>query len=248
MPHAVRRLLRRSLAKDVRHRLQHIGDARLELEEIASDANEPSAAVRRPRRTVPVILAGAALLATITGIDFLARRTVADRAHRNRLFAARLVLKIEGETAQNLRLQLDRFFTPFALSPDGTRLVIRASGNGRSQLFLRELSGFETRPIPGTEHATTPFFSPDGNWIGFWRAEDRILRKVSLAGGSPIEIAQTDVPIVALWTSNDEIVIEGGDRNGKLWSIPASGGTPEAIAIRDRSRGRVDFTASATTG
>ena len=153
--------------------------------------------------------------------------------------AARLVLKIEGETAQNLRLPLHRFFTPFALSPDGTRLVIRASGNGRSQLFLRELSGFETRPIPGTEHATTPFFSPDGNWIGFWRAEDRILRKVSLAGGSPIEIAQTDVPIVALWTSNDEIVIESGDRNGELWSIPASGGTPEAIAIRDRSAGEL---------
>ena len=149
------------------------------------------------------------------------------------------MLKIEGETAENLRLQMDRFFTPFALSPDGMRLVFRANGNGRSQLFVRELSGFETRPIPGTEQATTPFFSPDGHWIGFWRAEDRILRKVSLAGGSPVEIAQTDVPIVALWTSNDEIVIESGDQNGELWSIPAGGGTPQAIAVRDRSAGEL---------
>ena len=237
VPHTVRRLLRRSLAKDVRQRLQHIGDARLELEEIASDAIEPSAAVRRPRRTMPVLLGGAALLATVTGLAFWLVGQW-PTAHTE-IAAARLMLKIEGDTAENLRLPVDRFFTPFALSPDGTRLVIRAFGNGRSQLFLRELSGFETRPIPGTEHATTPFFSPDGNWIGFWRAEDRILRKVSLAGGSPIEIAQTDVPIVALWTSNDEIVIEGGDRNGELWSIPASGGTPEAIAIRDRSAGEL---------
>ena len=152
---------------------------------------------------------------------------------------ARLSLKIEGETASNLRLSVNRFFTPFALSPDGTRLVFHARGNGRSQLYLRELSGFETRPIPGTEGATTPFFSPDGQWIGFWRAEDRILRKVSLSGGSPIEIAPTESPIVALWTSNDEIVIEGVAQNGELWSIPASGGTPKAIAVRDRSDGEL---------
>src|SRR5262245_6503187 len=53
VPHAVRRLLRRSLAKDVRQRLQHIGDARLDLQEIGSDANEPAAAARQPRRAVP---------------------------------------------------------------------------------------------------------------------------------------------------------------------------------------------------
>jgi Tol biopolymer transport system component/DNA-binding winged helix-turn-helix (wHTH) protein len=233
VPGAVRTLLRRSLAKDVRQRLQHIGDARLELEEIGRDLNEPPPAARQPRRAVLILLGGAALMAIATG---LAAWLEGQRPTAHTESAVpHLVLKIEGETADNLRLQVDRFFTPFAVSPDGTRLVFRARGNGRSQLFLRELSGFGTRPIPGTEMATTPFFSPDGQWIGFWRAEDRILRKVSVAGGSPIAIAQTDVPTVALWTSNDEIVIDSGDRVGELWSIPASGGTPTAIAVRDRT-------------
>ena len=87
------------------------------------------------------------------------------------------------------------------------------------------------------EAAQSLFFSPDGRWIGFWRAEDRILRKVSLAGGSPIEIAPTDVPHDAVWTANDEIVIQNGDPDGALWSIPASGGPARAIAVRDRSDG-----------
>ena len=68
VPHAARRLLRRAFAKDVRQRLQHIGDARLELEEIGSDTNEPSAVARRPRRWVPVLLGAAALIAIATGL------------------------------------------------------------------------------------------------------------------------------------------------------------------------------------
>ena len=62
------RLLRRTLAKDVRQRLQHIGDARLELEEIGNDTNEPSAAGRRRSRAVPVLLGAAALIAIAAGL------------------------------------------------------------------------------------------------------------------------------------------------------------------------------------
>jgi DNA-binding winged helix-turn-helix (wHTH) protein/Tol biopolymer transport system component len=204
------------------------------------ESAEPSVGRRRRlawMTAATLLLGAAAVLAIATGLpSWLGGHW--PTAQRESA-VVRLSMKIEGDTAENLRLPVNRFFTPFAVSPDGTRLVFRARGNGRAQLFLRELTGFETRPIPGTEMATTPFFSPDGHWIGFWRAEDRILRKVSLAGGSPIEIAQTDVLKVALWTSNDEIVIESGDSHRELWSIPTSGGTATAIPVRDRADGEV---------
>jgi eukaryotic-like serine/threonine-protein kinase len=250
-PASIRTLLERCLRKDPRRRLHDIADALIELEDgttplasrLAPDrATDPSTRGRQPlawTTSAALLLGAAAVLAIATGFaSWLAGHW--PTAHREST-VARLSLKIEGDTAENLRLPVDRFFTPFALSPDGRRLVFRAIGNGRSQLFLRELSGFETRPIPDTDHATTPFFSSDGRWVGFWRAEDRILRKVSLAGGSPIAIAQTDVPMVALWTPNDEIVIQTDDDDGDLWSIPAGGGTPKAIAVRDRSAGELIF-------
>jgi eukaryotic-like serine/threonine-protein kinase len=150
---------------------------------------------------------------------------------------ARLTLKLEGETSSDLSLVVNGFFIPFALSPDGERLVFRARGAKGSQLWLREFSGFETKALPGTALATTPFFSPDGQWVGFWRAEDRILRKTSIAGGAPIELGATDAPQNALWGLSDEIVFETGYPEGELWSIPADGGKAQPIPIRDRSKG-----------
>src|SRR3984957_6169877 len=54
-----------------------------------------------------------------------------------------------------------------ALSPDGLDLAYVARQGGAQQLFLRSLDGFEAKPIPGTEDAVNPFFSPDGQWLGF---------------------------------------------------------------------------------
>ena len=234
VPTGVRRLLRRCLAKDVRSRLQHIGDARLELDEVPINANEPLSSRRRSFRDLTV-LSGTVLIAIGAGLGlWLASRPSAVITSDA---VARLTVKLDEGTAGNLMTPLGTFYTPFVVSPDGQRLVFRGRGGGSFRLFVRELSAFEPKPIPGTEGATTPFFSPDGRWVGFWRAEDRILRKVSLAGGSPIEIASTDVPHIALWGAGDEILIETTYPNGRLWSVSANGGTPKEIAVKDRSEG-----------
>jgi eukaryotic-like serine/threonine-protein kinase len=234
VPRGATRLLRRCLAKDVRRRLQHIGDARLDLEETEAETGQRAARDRPTFRAFPALVIAAVLIAT-AGVAFWLgagrATTMGERA------VTRLTLKLDDKTNGDLTLPLAGWDRPFAISPDGQRIVLRARGGGRSQLFLRELSGFETRPLPGTEAARTPFFSPDGQWIGFWRAEDRILRKVSVAGGSPIELAATDVPPAAVWGTDDEILIQADYPRGELWSIPAGGGQPTPIVVADRSNG-----------
>ena len=65
-----------------------------------------------------------------------------------------------------------------AISPDGRTLVYAAD-----QLYRREMAQLGVQPIPGTESAFTPFFSPDGQWVGF--SQPGSLRRMSLAGGHP---------------------------------------------------------------
>ncbi len=235
VPLIARRLLRRCLAKDMRHRLQHIGDARLELGETGTDTIEPSARARWSLRAVPALLAAAVLITVgvVLASWFGGRRAtaVADPP------VARLELKLADATTGNLQLLVQAGFSPIALSPDGRRVVFRTHGPAGSRLYVRELSGFVIRPLPATETATTPFFSPDGQWIAFWQAEHRILRKVSIGGGSPIPIGPTDGPQVAVWGANDEIVFDTEFPKAELWSIPASGGAAKPIAVRDRSDG-----------
>ena len=180
VPDGVRRLLRRCLAKDVGKRLQHIGDARLELEETDDDRAERPAHSRWPRYAIWVTCA-AVLIAVAAGLtSWLGRRRT---IVVNNDAVVRLTLNLRGDMASDPGLVVGSFFTPFALSPDGGRVVFRTRSVQSSELILRELSGFDVRALPGTKTATTPFFSPDGRWVGFWRAEDRHLRKVSIDGG-----------------------------------------------------------------
>ena len=95
---------------------------------------------------------------------------------------ARSVLTLPPDERLNARAS-----PVIALSPDGTHLVYSSSGSGSRQLYLRALGSLESKPIPGTEGASSPFFSPDGQWLGFFA--DRKLKKVSIDGGVRTERA-----------------------------------------------------------
>src|SRR5882762_7526849 len=71
-----------------------------------------------------------------------------------------------------------------AISPDGSRLAY--FGGPRSQLLIRARNQLHAIAVPGTEGATSPFFSPDGGQVGFLR--DFIVQIASLEGGPPITV------------------------------------------------------------
>src|SRR6476620_11105389 len=82
-----------------------------------------------------------------------------------------------------------------ALSPDGQVLAWSAC-DAACRLYVRALDQLDPRAIPGTEDASAPFFSPDGRWIGFFAAGK--LRRVAVAGGMPVVIAEASQPFGAV--------------------------------------------------
>ncbi|MFQ5793351.1 MAG: TolB family protein [Acidobacteriota bacterium] len=114
-----------------------------------------------------------------------------------------------------------------------------AEGGGRTQLYLRALDEFQARPIPGTEDASAPFFSPDGQWVGFY-ANGR-LQKVSVTGGGTLTLCDTPVaPYGASWGSDDAIIFDlGGLMSSRLMRVSAAGGTPEALTGPDTEESAV---------
>ncbi|HSB52939.1 MAG TPA: protein kinase, partial [Gemmatimonadales bacterium] len=99
---------------------------------------------------------------------------------------------------------------PFDLSADGSEIVYSAASEGKSQLYLRPIGSFQGTPIPGTEGARQPFFSPDGAWIGY--VANHRLEKVSRDGGAPLVIAEVpDQWFGAAWGRNGTIYFAEDD-------------------------------------
>jgi serine/threonine protein kinase/Tol biopolymer transport system component len=98
-----------------------------------------------------------------------------------------------------------QFGPAVALSPDGTRLAYIARQNGIQQVYLRAMGSLDAKPLPGTEGAIDPFFSPDGQWVGFFA--DGHLRKVSANGGAPLTLTDAGSPNGATWGSQGIIAL-----------------------------------------
>ena len=117
--------------------------------------------------------------------------------------------------------------TAVALSPDGKTLVFGAIWGGDQQLYARAMDQLSATPMAGTSGGSSPFFSPDGQWVGFWAAAGE-LRKVPLSGGPAVTLCKAAAIFGASWGSDGTIVFATA-RNGGLWRVSAAGGTPEAL-------------------
>jgi len=190
-----------------------------------------AAAAARPRVTAlgphasPVLWASiAAALAVGVAAGAFLRPSLPSRS-------ARLAIPLPASDPTEFRA-----FPSLALSPDGRQVVVALTRNGKSQLFLRAIDDFESKPLPGTEGASAPFVSADGQWIGFF-AEGQ-LRKVPLAGGPAVTICDAMYPGGASWGPDGTIVFNGAARDG-LWRVPARGGQPERLTRPSLSSGEL---------
>jgi hypothetical protein len=212
-PRPVRRLLRWCLQKEPDARLRNIGDARLELEEVSleeADGTHTATADRRPSRwalTIPWGLAAVSIVALLLALSELKAPPAAPGG------ATRLLV----ETGP---LDLTGRAPAIALSRDGRRLAFVGYRNNASYIAIREFGEFEAREVPGTVGAQGPFFSPDGEHLGFTVGGE--LRTVPLAGGPATTLFRGWVLWGATWGPQDRIVF-GAWPNTGLMEVSAAG-------------------------
>jgi serine/threonine-protein kinase len=235
VPGPLNRLLRACLQKDPKRRLQAIGDARVVLEELQSGQaleTEPAAVAIAPQerppvlRLLPWLLLALALVAT----PFMAR-----------IFSPAVPTAQKDSTRLNVDLSspnglMGELGSSVVLSPDGRTLAYVAEHGNVRQLFVRRLDQLEGTPLAGTEDAYSPFFSPDGEWIGFFAANK--LRKVQVSGGSPLtlgEIGSGEQARGGTWGRGGSIVFTPQYESG-LFRVSDTGGKAEPLTKLDSAR------------
>ena len=214
VPSHVRQTLRLCLRKPLKERVPDIGAVRLALEgafETGGSQATESVAMTQPavwRRPVPVAL----LTAMVIG---LAMWALMRPAQEPPVPVTRFPIPLAAG---------DAFFNAvrvLALSPTGTHVAYTVL----TGLVLRPLDQLETQPIPGTLGAVDPFFSPDGQQIGFWA--DGQLKRVSVSGGAPVAVAEAATTWGASWGADDMILYGQGEEG--IWRVPGTGGAPERV-------------------
>ena len=233
-PWRIQELLRRCLTKDANDRLRDVANVRVEiklaLEEPTTESPTAVAGTVQPIQQRWTMAVGLVVLgAVIAGLAvWLLIQPSSPEQPLNRFVIRPSPPVVLGATTAN----------DVAISPDGRRLVYRASGGS---LYLRSLDDFVDRSIPGTRGASgDPFFSPDGESILFFSQGS--LKRVPLAGGSPITLCDG---IASGGTGDwfeDTIVFTANLDSGRgLHRVSATGGEPEILATVDPEKGEVSY-------
>jgi serine/threonine-protein kinase len=119
-----------------------------------------------------------------------------------------------------------------AISPDGSVIAFTDSTGDDTQLLIKRRNDVYPVPVAGTEGAASPFFSPDGEWIGYFAHGGR-LRKVRVSGGGSIELTSSgnETYVIGAWLDDGRIVFVDGA--GGMSSVPGDGGPPSIVRPTD---------------
>ena len=212
-PSSLDRIVRTSLAKDPDDRWQAASDVQRQLQWLTETEAEERVVSAAPASKSSSPMAWV-VLAVVT------------------LFAVGMTVLAfwPGAQARELRLHI---MTPaasnsthFAISPDGMHVVFVATAESRSQLWLRALNSTTASPLSGTEGALLPFWSPDGQSVGFFA--DARLKRVDISGASGETLAAASSGRGAAW-NRDGTILFAPTAIGPLFRVSANGGEPTVV-------------------
>jgi eukaryotic-like serine/threonine-protein kinase len=230
-PARIVRLLKRCLDRNVRTRLQSIGEARIAIdqqeEQTKGGAQDSSPANLRSGRTAGAPWGVAALFAvSAAALGYVAYRHTQEpppKAIKTYIMPPEHYSFVEN--------------SPPALSPDGRKLAFAAARDGKALLWIRDLDSLEARSISGTDGARGPFWSPDSQSLGF--IADGKLKRIDIGGGSVMTLCATEGNAYGGSWSSRGVILFPNSATSALYRIPATGGTPVPVTTLDPSAGEV---------
>src|SRR5688572_10521275 len=233
---ALERLVNHCLEKNPEARFHSARDLAFALEAISGSApvsNQTltgmtaSPASKRIRTQLPWILTAVLALALIVALPFVIQY------FRRAPIVDERVLKLSVLPPD--KTAMTGVVSGLAISPDGTRLAFIATSEGRNLLWLRSLDSLSAQALSGTEGAgaaSSPFWSPDGRFIGFFAGGK--LKKIEASGGPAQTLCDAAAGRGGTWNRDGLIVF--GDASGILYPVSAAGREPTAVTALDRSR------------
>jgi serine/threonine protein kinase/Tol biopolymer transport system component len=224
---ALEHVVERCLSKNPDERWQSMRDVKAELDWIARGRTptRPSISARprlRVREAAAWAVAMIALVAAATLGILRFRGTPVE--------ATRFVVSLPPGTTT----AVSESRTRIAISPDGRRLAMVLARDGRQQIWIRSLDSVTAEPLPSTEGAISPFWSPDSRFIGFFSPGEEALKKVEITGGPARIISAARVDGVPTWGADGTILftkfLDG------IYRVSADGGTPTQVTRLDKGK------------
>jgi serine/threonine protein kinase len=216
----LREVLERCLEKEAKDRYGSINDARVDVQRVLKDPSGvfvQSVSTEKPQTTVRIILLWVAAALVLGGI------IAGVAVWFIRSPQSPTVMRFDYELPEGQRF-ISNNPSHLAISPDGKQFVY-STPNG---LYLRSVNELAAKLIPGTEGVSLePFYSPDGQWIGYWSYPDRKLKKISVNGGVAVVICDAPLAAGVTWCKDGTILY--GQVPGDIMQVSADGGTPKSI-------------------